>query len=151
MVMDRLAGVWEACGMETGKLASLFAVQRVLFSLRGMANGTLPLRYGCRIVAGLRSELPSELGSSRAALAIAGIDSELDGFPPDDQRSLWSEALLSRLDGEKEEYLRQIREGLLEDCAELERGIYAVLGTGVGPRQNGHGPDGSEQDGGAGV
>lgn len=91
-----------------------------------MIEGTIPLFDGCRKVVRHLDMLPIELGRCDAALTIAGVVSELDGFPNPKHRGLWSDELLGRLDRELAEFFGRTGEVVLEACSELEQAVMKL-------------------------
>lgn len=72
---------------------------------------------GARRLSGLRHDVRAD--DDPDFLMFVGIDSESDGFPIGESRSLWDAAALSVADQQREAFEARFREAALEAAARL--------------------------------
>jgi hypothetical protein len=84
---------------------------------RLMLAGRCDLIEGCRRIASLGSLLDVE--DDPAIIPFRGFASETDRFPRGDVRRDYAHDFLGRLDGEADEYLKEVRTEILRSCGDL--------------------------------
>ncbi|MBI1853859.1 MAG: DUF2489 domain-containing protein [Planctomycetes bacterium] len=97
------------------------AKRKIAAIANSMIEGRLELLEGCREIVAFRSPSPDEVFDDEDMLTFIGVESELDGVPTGEVRTLCAPEELAEKDQKKDECLRQSHEFIIESCQAVVR------------------------------
>lgn len=92
----------------------------ILDTANGILQEKIEVLDGCRFLVKLYYKLNSD-STLEIFLPLMGIVSETDEFPLAEDRFVWSTESLGRMDKERDGYLLQVREIIIDTCREIIR------------------------------